>query len=59
MKKKILSAILAGMFALGSFSISDAMSRAEISAIKVSKSGNFAYWEKNSPEKNWLPMSKT
>ena len=41
MKKKILSAILAGIFALGNFSISDAMSRADISAIKVSKSGNF------------------
>ncbi len=54
MKKKILSAILAGMFAIGSFSISDAMSRAEISAIKVSKSGNFAYWEKNSPAKEKL-----
>lgn len=54
MKKKILSAILAGMFALGSFSISDAMSREEISAIKVSKSGNFAYWEKNSPAKEKL-----
>jgi len=54
MKKKILSAILAGMFAFGSFSISDAMSRAEISAIKVSKSGNFKYWEKNSPAKEKL-----
>lgn len=54
MKKKILSAILAGMFAFGSFSISDAMSREEISAIKVSKSGNFNYWEKNSPAKEKL-----
>ena len=54
MKKKILSAILAGMFALGSFSISDAMSREEISAINVSKSGNFKFWEKNSPAKEKL-----
>ena len=54
MKKKILSAILAGIFTLGSFSISDAMSREEISAIKVSKSGNFNYWEKNSPAKKFL-----
>ena len=54
MKKKILSAILAGIFALGSFSISNAMSREEISAIKVSKSGNFKYWEKNSAAKEKL-----
>ena len=54
MKKKILSAILAGIFTLGSFSISDAMSRADISAIKVSKSGNFQYWEKNSAVKEKL-----
>ena len=54
MKKKILSAILAGIFTLGSFSISDAMSREEISAIKVSKSGNFQYWEKNSAVKEKL-----
>ena len=54
MKKKILSAILAGMFALGSFSISDAATREEISAIKVSKAGNFLYWEKNSPAKEKL-----
>ena len=54
MKKKILSAILAGMFAFGSFAISDAATRAEISAIKVSKSGNFQYWEKNSAAKDKL-----
>ena len=54
MKKKILAAVLAGIFAFGSFSVSDAMSRAEISAIKVSKSGNFKYWEKNSEVKNKL-----
>ena len=54
MKKKILAGILAGIFALGSFSISDAMSREEISQIKVSKSGNFKYWEKNSAAKEKL-----
>ena len=54
MKKKILAAILAGIFTLGSFSISDAMSREEISQIKVSKSGNFKYWEKNSAAKEKL-----
>ena len=54
MKKKILSAILAGIFAFGSFAISDAATRAEISAIKVSKSGNFQYWEKNSATKDKL-----
>lgn len=52
--KKLTAAILAGMFAFGSFAISDAMSRQEISAIKVSKSGNFSYWEKNSPAKEKL-----
>ena len=46
--------ILAGMFTFGSFAISDAMSRAEISAIKVSKSGNFKYWEKDASAKNKL-----
>ena len=45
---------MAGIFAIGNFSISDAMSRADISAIKVSKSGNFNYWEKNSPAKEKL-----
>ena len=52
MKKKILSAVLAGLFAFGTFSISDAMSRAEISQIKVTKPAEFKYWTKNSiPQK--------
>ena len=52
MKKKILSAILAGIFAFGSFSISDAMSRADISKITVKQSTDFKYWTKNSvPQK--------
>ena len=52
MQKKILSAILAGIFTFGSFAVSDAMSRAEISAIKVTKPTDFKYWTKNSiPQK--------
>ena len=52
MKKKILSAILAGIFAFGSFSVSDAMSRADISKITVKQSTDFKYWTKNSiPQK--------
>ena len=54
MKKKFLAAVLAGLMTFGSFAISDAMSREEISTIKVSKSGNFKYWEKNSEVKNKL-----
>ena len=49
MKKKILSAILAGIFTLGSFSISDAATREEISAIKVETAKDFKYWNENSP----------
>lgn len=45
--KKFLTGILAGMLAFGTFSFdADAMSRAEISAIHVKKSGNFKYWNK-------------
>lgn len=52
--KKLTAAVLAGIFAFGSFAISDAATREEISAIKVSKSGNFKYWEKNSAAKEKL-----
>ena len=52
--KKLTAMILAGMFTFGSFAISDAMSREEIATIKVSKSGNFKYWEKNSAAKEKL-----
>ncbi len=52
MKKKILSAVLAGLFTFGSFSVSDAMSRADISKITVKQSTDFKYWTKNSiPQK--------
>ena len=55
-KKKMLAGMLAGIFAFGSFAISEtqAASREEISAVKVSKSGNFKYWNKNSEVKNKL-----
>ena len=47
--KKILGGLLAGMIAFGvTFTDVDAMPRSEISAIKVSKSGNFKYWTKDS-----------
>ena len=50
MKKKILTGILAGLMAFGSFGNFEveAASRAEISSIKVNKGGNFKYWEKDS-----------
>ena len=47
--KKILGGILAGMIAFGvTFTDVDAMSRSEIASVKVSKSGNFKYWAKDS-----------
>ena len=49
MKKKILSAILAGVFTFGSFSISDAATREEISAVKVATAKEFKYWNEDSP----------
>lgn len=48
MKKKILAAVLAGMFSFGSFSISNAATREEISAIKVQTARDFKYWNENS-----------
>lgn len=49
MKKKFLAAILAGLFTVGSFSISDAATREEISAIKVTTASDFKYWNEDSP----------
>ena len=48
MKKKILTGILAGLMAFGSFGNFEveAATRAEISAIQVKKSGNFKYRNK-------------
>ena len=53
--KKIAYAVLAGMIAFGATSADvSAMSRSEISAIKVSKSGNFKYWTKDADAKQKL-----
>ena len=55
LKKKLLAAALAGMMSLGIMTVgmseSQAATRAEIGAIKVSKKGNFKYWEKESAAK--------
>ena len=51
MKKKILTALAAGLIALGSFGISDAASREEIAAIHVEKATDFKYWNDDSPTK--------
>ncbi len=54
MKKKILSAIFAGLMAFGSFGdVSDvkAMSRAEIAQINVVTAADFQYWREDSPTK--------
>ena len=50
-KKKILTGILAGALAFGSFgnlNETQAATRAEIAAVQVKKSGNFKYWNKDS-----------
>ena len=54
MKKKILASILAGVFAFGVSFTTQAATRDEISAIKVSKAGNFKYWEKDALAKEKL-----
>ncbi len=56
MKKKFLAGILAGAMAFCSFANfeAEAATRAEISAIKVSKSGNFKYWNKDAASINAL-----
>ena len=51
MKKKILTGILAGLMAFGTFgnfNETQAATRAEIAAVQVKKSGNFKYWNKDS-----------
>ena len=56
--KKLLTAALAGLFAFGAFTVdmqdTQAATRAELGAIKVSKRGNFQYWEKDSVAKKQL-----
>ena len=56
MKKKILAAALAGMMTFGiAFTTqTQAATRDEIAAIKVSKSGKFNYWTKDSEAKQQL-----
>lgn len=52
MKKKFLSAILAGIFTFGSFAMtSQAATREEIAAIKVVTASDFKYWNDDSPTK--------
>ena len=54
MKKKILAAIAAGLIALSSFSMVNAATRDEISAIQVKKAKDFKFWAKNSVAKQKL-----
>ncbi|MBQ3450906.1 MAG: haloacid dehalogenase-like hydrolase [Selenomonadaceae bacterium] len=54
MRKKILAAITAGLIALGSFGIADAMPRDQIAKIQVKKASDFKYWTKNSVAKQKL-----
>ena len=56
MKKKIVAAALAGMFTFGAaFTVqTQAATRDEIAAIRVSRSGKFNYWTKDSAAKQKL-----
>ena len=56
MKKKILAAMLAGMLTFGAAftTQTQAATRDEIAAIRVSKSGKFNYWTKDSEAKQKL-----
>ena len=54
LKKKVIAALMAGMFAFGSFTAVDAASRAELAAINVQTAADFQYWEKNAPTKKAL-----
>lgn len=49
--KKLTALILAGVFALGSFGISQAASREEVAAIKVERASDFKYWNDDSQTK--------
>jgi len=48
MRKKIVAALTAGLIALGSFGVVDAMPRDQIAKIQVKKAKDFKYWTKNS-----------
>ena len=55
MKKKLIAGILAGLISLSAaFTTTQAATRDEIAAIKVSKSGKFNYWTKESAAKEKL-----
>ena len=49
--KKLAAMVLAGIFSVGSFGISQAATRAEVAAIKVETASDFKYWNDNSPTK--------
>ena len=51
LKKKVIAALMAGMFAFGTFTAADAVSREELAAINVQTAADFQYWEKNAPSK--------
>lgn len=51
MKKKLLSAIAAGLIAFGSFNATNAASREEVAAINVQTAADFQFWNDNSPTK--------
>ena len=48
MRKKFLAAMTAGLIALGSFGVVDAMPREQIARIQVKKAKDFKYWAKDS-----------
>ncbi len=54
MRKKICAALTAGLIALGSFGVVDAMPRDQIAQIQVKKAKDFKYWTKNSVAKQKL-----
>ena len=54
MRKKILAALTAGLIALGSFGVVDAMPREQIAQIQVKKAKDFKYWTKDAVPKQKL-----
>ena len=51
MRKKLLAAVIAGIFTFGSFGMTQAAPRSEIAAINVETSSDFRYWNEDSPTK--------
>ena len=54
MRKKLCAALTAGLIALGSFGVVDAMPRDQIAAIQVKRAKDFKYWAKDSVAKQKL-----